>query len=409
VRRFFLLLIFAVCGGISVIALGVARSPTLSVADIRDMVAGVFFSESVTPEGLRARYASASEGKVKVRVLIVPGHDDASWGAEFRGVREANMTAALGEELTRFLSDDPAYQPILLRSRLEYAPGFLLYLEQEKENIRAFAAEKRKVMRDVTRAGSVQRKAGVIHNAAPSEVAEKLYAVNRWASTNQVDIILRLHFNDYPGRRMGRVGRYDGFSMYVPERQFSNARASRAVAESLFEQFSAFHYKSNLPIEEAGIVEDQELIAVGAHNTADSASVLIEYGYIYEPSFLEAEVREVMIKELAFQTYLGLNRFFGKPPDTPQKYPTTLLPHTWNDSLESGLNSSPHVLSLQAALLLEGLYPPLGESKRDCPLTGNFGTCTARAVKDFQKKKGLPVSGTVGKLTLQKLNELYSR
>src|SRR3989344_1408317 len=298
-NRVFLLLIFSVCGTVAVIALVVFQSPSLSVSDVGTLAGSVFFTESITPEQLKNKYAGALQGGSKVRVLIVPGHDDEAWGTEFRGVREADMTALLGEELTRILSSDLAYQPILVRSRTGYAGGFQEYLEKEGNNIRAFIAGKKKVANDLIRAGSVHSTTGVIHNSASSEVAEKLYAVNKWANEHGVDIVLHIHFNDYPGRRSERPGRYNGFSLYVPDMQFSNARASRAVAQSLFEQLSVFYAESNLPIENSGIVPDHELIAVGAYNTVDPASALIEYGYIYEQRFLDDAVREAVIKDLA--------------------------------------------------------------------------------------------------------------
>lgn len=409
-KRVFLLFILSACGTIIVVAFCVARSPLLSFSDIRSMFAGVFFIESATPEGIKETYARALQGASKVRVLIVPGHDALSWGTEFRGVREADMTALLGEELTRFLSADSAYQPILIRARRGYATGFEEYLERERDTVREFIAGKKKVMSGLVQAGDVQTRTGIVHNRAPSDTAEKLYAVNMWANENKVDIVLHLHFNDYPGRRSAHPGRYDGFSLYVPDSQFSSARASLGIAESLFGQFSKFYAASNLPGEEEGIVRDQELIAVGAHNTIDSASVLIEYGYIYEQKFLDSEVREAAIKELAFQTYQGLNRFFGKGREPFKKYETTLLPHTWDKPIRQGVAEGLDVLSLQVALMLEGFYPPEGKSKRDCPLTGNFGPCTASAVAAFQKKHGItPVNGVVGPQTHQELNEKYAR
>src|SRR3989344_7453425 len=300
-KRIFLLLIFSVCGTAIVIAFTVFQSPSLSIYDVGTLAGSVLFTESITPEQLKNKYAGALQGGSKVRVLIVPGHDDEAWGTEFRGVREADITALLGEELTRILSSDLAYQPILVRSRTGYAGGFQEYLEKEGNNIRAFIAGKKKVANDLIRAGSVHSTAGVIHNSASSEVAEKLYAVNKWANEHGVDIVLHIHFNDYPGRSHTRAGRYNGFSLYVPDSQFSNARASRAVAESLFTQFSKFYAESNLPVEDSGIVPDQELIAIGAYNTLDPAGVLVEYGYIYEQRFLNAVVRAAMMKELAYR------------------------------------------------------------------------------------------------------------
>ncbi len=408
-KRIFLLCAFSLGGTALVVALAAFQSPTLSLGDLTRMAASVFFVESASPETLQEKYARAALGGDKIRVLIVPGHDDEAWGTEFRGVREADMNAAVGEELTRLLSHDSAYEPLLIRSRGGYAAGFAEYLVREKPRILAFLKEKKQVMSELIRSGELHMKTGVIHNNAPTRVAQTLYAVNAWANEHGADIVLHLHFNDYPGRSSHRAGRYNGFALYVPERQFSNARASRAVAEALFAQLSRFYAESNLPLEDSGVVEDQELIAIGAYNTLDPAAVLIEYGYIYEQRFLDDDIRAKTMRELAFQTYQGLNRFFGKYGEVFQKYPTSLLPHEWREPLAQGTTNHLSVLALQAALLLEDLYPPGGESKRDCPLTGSFGPCTARAVAAFQERNGLPPSGTVGLQTLAKLNEKYSR
>ncbi|MDO8593939.1 MAG: N-acetylmuramoyl-L-alanine amidase [bacterium] len=379
------------------------------MTDVRDMFASVFFVDSITVADLKERYARAMRGGSRVRVLIVPGHDDRAWGTEFRGIREADMNAMVGEELSKFLSGDAAYEPILVRTSEGYVKEFQDYFDSEQKNVLEFLTEKKKIMRNLVRAGSVHTIDGVVHNSVPSEIAGRLYAINKWANEHAVDIVIHIHFNDYPGRPHTRPGRYNGFSLYVADPQFSNAKASKAVAGSLFEQLSKFYAESNLPVEDSGIVEDQELIAIGAYNTVDPASVLIEYGYIYEQQFLDSDIRAKVMRELAFQTYQGLNRFFGKYGELFQEYPTTLLPHAWERPLVQGSGANTEILSLQAALLLEDLYPPQGESKRDCPLTGSFGPCTARAVKLFQEKNGLPTSGTVGELTLAKLNEKYGR
>jgi len=409
VKRFFVILLVSCCGTALVVALSILRSPLLSFGDVRHLFAGVFFTESITPEDLQEIYTRATHGERKLRVLIVPGHDNDAWGTEFRGVHEADMTVELGEELARVLALDSAFEPILTRTKAGYTPEFQNYFGTENDTIATFIAEKKQTMRELVRAGSVHLTDGVLHNSAPNEVARKLYSINKWANEHRVDIVLHLHFNDYPGRRNEKAGRYNGFALYVPDAQFSNARASKVVALSLLKQFLKFYAGSNLPIEDNGVVEDQALIATGSYNTLDPASVLIEYGYIYEQKFVDPEVRSRIFKELAFQTYQGLNRFFGKNGEIFQKYPTTLLPHTWNEPLAPGETGNPSVLSLQAALLFEDLYPPAGRSKRDCPLTGSFGPCTTLAVQGFQQKYGLPPSGNVGELTLQKLNEKYSR
>lgn len=408
-NRLVFLLLVSVCGSAALVALVVFRSPTLSFVDVEQMFASVFFVDSITVDGLKAKYARAARGDGKIRILIVPGHDNDSWGTEFRGVREADMTAAVGEELSRLLSGDSQYEPILVRTRMDYAKEFRDYFREERVVAQAFVANKKQVMKDLIKAGMIHRAQGVAHNTAPFDVVWKLYGLNRWANENRADMVLHLHFNDYPGRPYHREGRYNGFSIYIPEKQFSNSKASRSVAESLFVQFSKFYAASNFPLEDSGIVPDQDLIAIGAYNTLDAVGMLIEYGYIYEERFKDAAIRDAFLKELALQTYIGLNTFFGNTKEVLRRYPTTFLPHTWSTPFSQGVSAHPSVLSLQTALLFEALYPPEG-NKRACPLTGSFGPCTTRAVALFQQKHGItPATGVAGELTLQKLNERYAR
>lgn len=404
------MLSLSLLGTAAAVSAAAAFSRMLSFADLRELAASVFFTDSVTAEGLRAKFQEAQQGGARIKILIVPGHDSQSWGTEFQGLREADMTAAVGEELNHLLSGDFVYEPVLARSRAGYAPQFLAYFTDKKDEVGGFMANRRQVMRDLQKSGLVEpTQAGVVHNRAVPDVANKLYAFNRYANENGVDIVLHLHFNDYPRRRVARSGRYDGFAIYVPDPQYSNAKASRAVADALAGQFSKFYPASDLPVEEGGIVPDQDLIALGRYNTLDAVGLLIEYGYIYEPQFRDPDIRAAFFRELAFQTYLGLNHFFGKFDEALRKYPTTFLPYSWGEPLMAGAKGSPAVLSLQTALLLEGLYPPENDL-RACPLTGSFGPCTARAVLAFQKKYAIsPATGTAGEQTLQKLNELYSR
>jgi hypothetical protein len=63
--------------------------------------------------------------------------------------------------------------------------------------------------------------------------------------------------------------------------------------------------------EMVGIVPDQELIAIGRFNVADTANVLIEYGYIYEPQYQNNKKRMQVIDEYALRTYQGLENFFN--------------------------------------------------------------------------------------------------
>lgn len=106
------------------------------------------------------------------------------------------------------------------------------------------------------------------------------------------------------------MNQYGGFALYIPETQYSNSKASRAVAEAIFAEFSSLYKKSNLPKEDAGIVPDQSLIAIGAYNTLDAASVLIEYAYIYETPLRTQSGRKEAIVRFAEATFRGVDGFF---------------------------------------------------------------------------------------------------
>lgn len=405
-RAFIFLLLALVC--ITVFAVAVpAVAKTFSFENAKKLFSSIFFIESTTTEALRGSYLSGE----RIRVLIVPGHDDEAWGTEFRRVRESDMTALLGEELTLLLSSDAHYEPILVRNRNGYAKEFEDYFKSATASVKAFVANKKQIMKDLMKRGMLEREDGVIHNNAPSDIAYRLYAINKWANEHGVDMVVHIHFNDYPGRRASKAGVYNGFSIYVPDAQYSNAKPSGVLGDMLAKKLAVFLAPSNLPGESgrAGVVSDQTLIALGSYNTLDPASVLVEYGYIYEPRFLDMAVRNIELRELAFQTYLGLNRFFGNITETFRKYPTTLLPHRFDEVLSQSSGASPDILSLQTALALSGAYPPAGEDLHSCPRSGSYGSCTSRAVKEFQKEQGIAETGALDEATRGKVNELYGR
>src|SRR6185436_8364106 len=131
--------------------------------------------------------------------------------------------------------------------------------------------------------GTVSKvKDGVIHNSAPPNVALRLFGINKWVNENKVDLAIHVHFNDYPRRNRSIAGEYSGFSIYVPEKQYVNSTTTLAIADSVFNRLDKYNPVSDFPKEDDGIVEEQELIAIGANDTLSAPSMLIEYGYIYE-------------------------------------------------------------------------------------------------------------------------------
>lgn len=404
-RRLQLFILISI-GAVLVASFSLRGERLVFFADVRDFLASVFFVDSSSVPELQKKYTSAKNGFGKVTLVVFPGHDDDSPGTAFKGVREADMTAKLGEELARLFEKEGAFNVFLARNSAGYNPVFLHYLETQRGAIEAFIDAKKYEMKQLIDAGLLHSYVGVVHNNAAYDTARKLYGINKWANDNGADLVIHIHFNDYPGRKLSSAGTYDGFSIYVPEKQYSNAKASKVFASSVFNRLEQYYPSSNLPKERVGIVEDQELIAIGSYNTLDAAGILVEYGYIYEAQFTDAAVRDRVIRELAFQTYLGIKDFLGDPAPSGT---TSFLPYTWETTLREGIRSEA-VLALQAALVREAAYPPRRFSKRDCPLSGRFGGCTGEALRAFQEKHAIPSErGYVGETTRKKLNELYGK
>ena len=125
-----------------------------------------------------------------------------------------------------------------------------------------------------------------------------------------MDIVLHLHFNDYPGRAYDLPGKYSGFAIYIPDDQLPNYRASSEIAQSIRQELKKNQTESNFLKEKDIIIEDQQLIAVGSNASRDGVSILLEYGYIYEPEFANKAERTRALQQLAKQTYAGVKNFF---------------------------------------------------------------------------------------------------
>ncbi len=361
---------------------------------------------AITPPELVNKYKTAPLTGQKVNILIVPGHDDEYWGTQFADIRESDVVVAIGQYLFDYLKTDPRINVQISRTQMGYNQIFSNYFVSNREQILTFIEQSKAVHQARVDAGEVQQVTNVPHNNAQPEVALRLYGINKWASENNIDIVLHLHVNDMGGRSWGEIGKYTGFSIYIPERQFDHSAVSAVVGEAIFNELRLKNATSSYPAESIGLIEDQDLIAIGARNTVKGAAALIEYGYIYEPHFQNLAIQETITKDFAFQTFLGLHRFFGDrhvyaggtmvTPGTP----SSNLPHTWTTNLQKG-STGADVSALQAALTKDGTY-------YTCGIVGTFGPCTETGVKAFQKKYGISQTGTIGPLTRAKLNSLFS-
>lgn len=375
----------------------------------RQHLAGIMPIETITPEDLAAQYS----GK-KLKILLVPGHDNLDYGTEFKGVREADLNREVAENLYGLLAKDGHFQVFSTRDFVtgEYTPISTSYFASQNKEILSFRARLVETMINAIKHGQFKTSGGIGHAAALPNTAQRLYGINKWANEANTDVVLHIHFNDYYGRKANRIGEYSGFSIYVPEKQFSNARASASLAKAIFEQIKTHIAISAAPGERQGIIEDQELIAIGANGSLNGAAMLIEYGYIYE-SHLTGELSRDIMRELAYQTYLGLKKYFEPKAILAD---TALLPYQWESSPKKGMRANRGVLSLQFALHAQGVFPPSGRDLEECPLSGNFGDCTEEAVIMFQQKYADEIlkpfglnhgTGQAGLATLKKLQELY--
>ncbi len=363
----------------------------------RGSLLALFFPESVSVGELKTKYQTQ-----RLRVLVVPGHDEDYSGTEFRGIKESDLTLKLGTELFKLFNADPKFEAFITRDEKGYLPEFANYFSQNRSNIVSFRERLKNTMNTLFEAGLVERRSIVDHNFAPEEVSVRLFGINKWANEKLIDLVVHVHFNDYPGHRADVPGMYSGFAEYVPESQLPNAHASRAIAQSVFNELKNTMAVSNYPPESAGVVDEQALIAIGSNASLNATVFLTEYGYISDTQLRSEIMRDALFPEMAQQTYAGVKKFF-EPSYRINKYDSKLLPHYWSKDLSTGLRDNTDVVALQKALSLEKLY--------SSALTGNFFEVTKGAVMAFQEKYlGKASDGhVVGPSTRAMLNSLYSK
>lgn len=352
---------------------------------------------------------SPAHAESKARIFIMPGHEPSFGGAEYKGLKERDMNVRVAKYLEDYLAADADFDAIMGRDEKAWNLALSTYFNSEWDAIRAWRDGFKAFYKDRMAEGAFRiYDDHIAHRDVEDDVGIRLYGINKWVGERGYDLAVHIHFNDYGSRRASRPGIYSGFAAYIPEIRYSNSEESRAFAESIAARLRQVIGESDMPKESGGVVEDQQLIAVGAYGTASFPSVLIEYGYIYEPQFQYKEIRESLYKEYAYQTYLGIKDAFGFGDPVPRMGSTTILPHAWGETLLPGLFADPDTLAMQLALRQDGEYPPKGKTLNDCPISGIYGLCTRAALKEFQKEHGIAGDGSrAGVQTLRILNERY--
>ena len=247
-----------------------------------------------------------------IRILIVPGHDNEVWGAQYGNIKEADMNLVLAKQIYAILKKDKRFEVYVTRDSLGYTKTFADYFSLHQKDIKTFKENSKKEMKNNIASGVVVKKDGVPHVGVNESVAMNLYGFNKWAGENKIDAMIHVHFNDYPRNNKWEIGDYKGFAIYVPENQMPNSVKSLPLAESIFKEMHKKYATSTYEEEKSGIIPDQKLIALGANNTLpeNTRSVLIEYGYIYR--FANSTMRHKAYKIMSELTANGIKNYFFK-------------------------------------------------------------------------------------------------
>ncbi|MBU0612220.1 N-acetylmuramoyl-L-alanine amidase [Patescibacteria group bacterium] len=253
--------------------------------------------------------ACASE---PIKILLVPGHDNEIWGAQYGNLKEADMNLRLATDIYNILKKDKRFNVFITRNKNGYTKEFVDYFFTQRDNIVLFKENAKKKTQDEISNGTFIKKDGVQHISASEDTAIKLYGINKWAKEKNMDAVVHIHFNDYPRKTKWTMGKYKGFAIYMPDGHFLNAKESAQLAGNIFAQLSQKYITSTYGKEEGGLISDHELIALGANNTLSEGvrSVLIEYGYIYR--FWNDSMRYRSYKTMADLTVRGVKNYFFK-------------------------------------------------------------------------------------------------
>ncbi len=341
----------------------------------------------------------------KVRILLVPGHEPSEGGTQFGSIYERNLTVELAKNLQNLLNSDGKYEVFITRDTKSWYPNFSDYFTVHGNEIKQWQESSEL---NASKIVSTASSSISVVNAAPAEVALRLYGITKWANENNIDLVLHIHINDDADHRKNVAGDYSGIAIYTPAMQYSNGSSTKQIADAVFSRLSQYNPVSNFPSESNGIVVDPELIAVGVYNTAISASMLIEYDYIYQPQFLISQTRTLALKDFAYQTYLGLQDYFDKINGVSSYLPyNPSFLYKWNTPVTGKYSASKNIYALQTAMILAGVYPPAGKNMNDCPRSGIFGICTKTSLLSFQIKNGIKNESYGGKKTFKMLSAVY--
>lgn len=281
--------------------------------DMYDYITAGYYKEPVSGEELKNKFNRISisrfiNPKEKIKILLVPGHDDVHKGAEFNGVHELDLNIELSEKIKEEIEKDKRFE-VLLLSDYKTNKKVDSYIEENKIKIERLEKHHKEVTKKLQQEGLVLLKSGIDHNFAHEEMINKLYGINFYSNDQKIDLVIHVHFNNYHRYNMKKEGEYEGFSIYYPTLVYNNGEVSKELGTHLMAKMMRVSTSSTNPAEEDVLIEDSELIAVGAYNTLKVPALLVEYGYVYEKNILEEDFRVDRFNLLANATKEGILGF----------------------------------------------------------------------------------------------------
>ncbi|MBU6370979.1 MAG: N-acetylmuramoyl-L-alanine amidase [Patescibacteria group bacterium] len=350
----------------------------------------------------------ATPSAQKISVFIVPGHEPDNGGTNYKNLYERNLVVPIADDLQNLLDANGRYAATVARDANAWAPTLAAYFQNDWNAIVAWEqAAKAAFMRTTPQNVNAS---GENHNNAAVDDALRLYGMTKWADENNIDLMVHVHLNNYPeAMAKGIVGKYSGFVVYMPASNLKNSAAAKPIAQAVFDRLSLYNPVSNLPVESAGLEEDSQLIAMGAYDTADMPSILVEYEYIYEPQIVNPATRAIAFKDFAYQTYLGLEDFYNHRANVTatSSYDPADHVYDWQNRVTNANADPRDIYAMQTALIMDGDYPPKGKTRNDCPHSGTIGACTETAVAAFQQKNGITGENAFGERTFEALKKIY--
>lgn len=244
------------------------------------------------------------------KLVVVPGHEPSDGGAHYGDLYERDMNVELAERVAELMRSKDGYSVFVSRTRVSWNPLMLEYFDANRKDILDFKNRSQNLYRLFQSAGLITKvEDRMPHAEINDESAVKLYGLNRWANENEADLLIHVHFNDSSRRDPSLPGKNRGFTIFVPESQLKNSLASKAAATFIYAALEKRFDPQGSSGYRLGLLEDQSLIALGAFDTLESPSVLIEYAYIYEGILGSPEMREKTLSAMAEATLEGIEDY----------------------------------------------------------------------------------------------------